>query len=415
MTRGRLEIGVVALAVAIRAAAMVASPGAFSSDPDSYAQFAKTVREYRVFGPDAHSPSAFRPPLYPLLLVPLVGVKGTLFAGVACLHLAAAAMTTALAMSLAQKAGASRTTRHLAGLLVALDPLLVGQSTLIMTETVFTALLTALLCVWGGVTTPANESMAPPRGEGNGRSRVFLAGLLLAAAAMTRPIAWAIWFSILPLAIFERRTKKWGVALAVALLACFPWVARNWRLFGRPILTTTHGGYTLWLGQNPTYFADVVAAGGRVWPEESFQAWTKENGDRLQEFNSLASADRELRRDAYFRDSAAAWIGANPASFARTCLAHVRFFWAIAPARGPTPLRGAMGLFFLGLFGAALVGAARTIRTSPVTRLLVATSLTMTLTHAVYWSDMRMRTPLEPALAVLASLAIPARHAKRTE
>lgn len=60
-----------------------------------------------------------------------------------------------------------------------------------------------------------------------------------------------------------------GTALVVA-----PWLIRNWFVFGVPILTTTHGGYTLLLANNPVFNREVVQQPwGTVWEEASLLAW----------------------------------------------------------------------------------------------------------------------------------------------
>ena len=42
--------------------------------------------------------------------------------------------------------------------------------------------------------------------------------------------------------------------VGVAAIVVSPWVIRNQRVFGKPIVTTTHGGYTLLLGNNPSFY-----------------------------------------------------------------------------------------------------------------------------------------------------------------
>ncbi|MFX9077435.1 hypothetical protein ABTN32_20465, partial [Acinetobacter baumannii] len=64
--------------------------------------------------------------------------------------------------------------------------------------------------------------------------------------------------------------KGWiGVGAGSAIgtiLTVSPWLVRNWLVFGVPILTTTHGGYTLLLGNNSVFTQDVVQQPwGTVW------------------------------------------------------------------------------------------------------------------------------------------------------
>ena len=58
-----------------------------------------------------------------------------------------------------------------------------------------------------------------------------------------------------------RGAAQAGLVLGLLMLTLAPWAVRNAHVFGRPIVTTTHGGYTLLLGNNPQYY-DFLRAGG---------------------------------------------------------------------------------------------------------------------------------------------------------
>jgi predicted MFS family arabinose efflux permease len=84
--------------------------------------------------------------------------------------------------------------------------------------------------------------------------------------------------------------------------------------------------------------------------------------------------------------------------------------WNVAPLatdRAPrsTAVRLAIGTFYSGLYLAVLIGAARKKCAAdwtawrPVFILIVG----FTAVHALYWADMRMRSPLVPAIALLAA------------
>ncbi len=59
------------------------------------------------------------------------------------------------------------------------------------------------------------------------------------------------------LAVERFRQLPWLTLLALGLTIA-PWPIRNQVRFGRPIVTTTHGGYTLLLSNNPVYYSEVV-------------------------------------------------------------------------------------------------------------------------------------------------------------
>jgi hypothetical protein len=79
-------------------------------------------------------------------------------------------------------------------------------------------------------------------------------------------------------------------------------------------------------------------------------------------------------------------------------------------------VRLAIGTFYSALFLAVLIGIARHRRSDwyawrPVLVLIVS----FTAVHALYWADMRMRTPLVPALALLAGSCFSSRSDRKTE
>ena len=48
--------------------------------------------------------------------------------------------------------------------------------------------------------------------------------------------------------------------MAVSMFAVLlPWAVRNALVLAEPIITTTHGGYTLALANNEVYYRDILA------------------------------------------------------------------------------------------------------------------------------------------------------------
>ena len=120
-----------------------------------------------------------------------------------------------------------------------------------MTEVPRAALLTLACAVAAGVC----QYTARPR-------TVFLCGLLLAFAALIRPTvllaAAAIWVQFVIITLragkpsVTKQTLKSPLLLALGIaLGLAPWLARNAIQFRAFIPATTHGGYTLALGNNP--------------------------------------------------------------------------------------------------------------------------------------------------------------------
>jgi hypothetical protein len=191
-----------------------------------------------------------------------------------------------------------------------------------------------------------------------------------------------------------------------------PWVVRNVVVLGSPIVTTTHGGYTLLLGNNDVaYEEEVSRPWGTVWDGESLRTWQRELEAELA--RAEPPVRDEVARDAWQRRRALDWIAAHPGRFAQAAWLRVRRFWNPVPlgpagaSVGPV-VRGAVGVFeslflLLGLAGVLRSLSDRRTRGAWLAPALCAAALT--LVHAVYWSNARMRAPLVPLVAVAAVAA----------
>jgi hypothetical protein len=218
------------------------------------------------------------------------------------------------------------------------------------------------------------------------------------------------------------------------LLVLVPWAVRNRVVLGSTIWTTTHGGYTLLLANNPVLYEHFEVNGGtRTWDEERFhQRWSERNsGDPRQwqywdavnlDAKSTSPIDElkvdEVTDDRLANQSAWATIGRSPIRFAKASAIRIGWFWAFWPAseQASLPLRIAIGgwyalifiLFAYGCICGVLSWWFRRFDGSTAYRWLPAISLVIGLTsvHAVYWSNMRMRAPLIPIVAIVAAWAI---------
>ncbi len=106
-----------------------------------------------------------------------------------------------------------------------------------------------------------------------------------------------------------------------ALLVLSPWAIRNQLRFGRPIVTTTHGGYTLLLANNPDFYQWLRSGRwGSVWQADQFNAaW-----NRRKPADELA-ADRLAYAEAWQT------ILAEPGTFVDACLVRLGRFWSPLP------------------------------------------------------------------------------------
>jgi hypothetical protein len=404
----------VGLALALRLLVICAAPEQLTQDRDLYLGIASELRTghgYCTPGSDPPRPTAFRPPLYPLLLWLTGG--GPL--GGATLHLALAslmAVTTGLA---ARRMSGNHPLWVLAPAIVAVDPLLLLYSRQPMTETLC-ACLSAVLIWRVACRDQTASTWKVACGEG------VLWGLCLLARP-TYGAALAIWLLISAFAFSPLHTGEGpGVrvcdrgkspraylllVITITLLTISPWAIRNWQVFGRPIVTTTHGGYTLWLANNPVYYREVVEGGAPAWDGDSLARWQAETDQNLDQREILG----EVNRNRALSQQAQAFILENPVRFVRACLFRARTFWAITPSRTAgegqnQPMLWAVGGFYLALWVGGIASLVRFIRTrslplSPGISMALSLILGFFLVHLIYWTDVRMRAPIMPTIAVL--------------
>jgi 4-amino-4-deoxy-L-arabinose transferase-like glycosyltransferase len=387
---------VILLAVVLRGAVMAWKPGAFD-DPDNYLPLAQSLASGDGFVLKGRA-TAYRPPLYPLMLAPMVASTGEAsFIGIALLHLALGAGTVWLTATAARGSGLSRNRALFAAVIVACDPLLVWQSRSVMTETP-TAFLLALgfagLCrpgTWGPALGGAGLGLAALC-----RPSVLPGTLLtIAAAAIARPGS------------STARLVRAGLMGSAVLIVLSPWMIRNFVQFGEPIWTTTHGGYTLALANNPVYYREVLdGPPGRVWTGHDQWIW-------WDSVNRTTTGMSEPQADRYLRDEALKLARAEPASFGRASLARLAHFWAVAPAAAvyPAPARWATLIWTIPLFLALAIGLFQPRAWAWPQVCAPLAILGLTMVHAFFWTDLRMRAPIVPAIALVAAAAR-TRHSK---
>ena len=104
-------------------------------DPDNYLPLAHSLIQGQGFAINGR-PTAYRPPLYPIVLTPVVAVSGGRVAwGVGALHLTLGVATVLMTAVAARRLGLTPNRVLFAAAAVALDPVLVSQSKSVMTET----------------------------------------------------------------------------------------------------------------------------------------------------------------------------------------------------------------------------------------------------------------------------------------
>ena len=297
--------------------------------------------------------------------------------------------STVLAAYLLARRWLGRVSSAVAATLVALNPFLVYFSGLILTETLFTAML-----AWGMVMLVPPPHVPPRRGH----PLVWLAGVcLLGLSVLVRPGAVGIPVVLAILSAFVNRRDsepyhRWrlpvgATSLLLTVLILLPWAYRNHRVVGRWVWTTTNGGITAYDGFNPD--ADGSS-------DQSF----------VKSMPQLASMG-EVGRSDYLAAKARQYARENPARVVELVARKVARTWSPVPLSaefGSRPIYVVAALLFAGPFYVLVIlGVLRSTLPRSAKVFLLAPAIYLTVAHAVSVGSLRYRIPAEVPMAVVAA------------
>jgi 4-amino-4-deoxy-L-arabinose transferase-like glycosyltransferase len=400
--KSNLAIWVFLFAFAIRLGIALANVGSLDADTDAYRRLSQTIHKSGTFGliDSQNNPvaSAYRPPLYPWLLSWFGGLESDSIP-ISLLHAFLGGVSVAMTFDIAKRLGMAQGPSLAAAALVLIDPILIRQSTLVMTET--TATFLAIAIWW---LTVVLGWFGP---QALGRSLILgtFIGLTLGIACLCRPtaVAWCVlWGAVEGF----RSPLRASCLLLGCLLVLVPWWKRNESQLGHGVWTTTHGGYTLLLANNPILYEHWKTSLSREWDEDRFHAWWR--SEQSNRFNQDSSDEIALDRFA----NQLAWesIRESPAMFVKASLIREGWLWAWWPSKRQADWKVALvlGIYYAGVSIAAWIGLFKWLRRRSSQRVLWVPALTLALSlccvHAVYWSNMRMRAPAIPVVCLLAAM-----------
>jgi 4-amino-4-deoxy-L-arabinose transferase-like glycosyltransferase len=243
--------------------------------------------------------TTFRAPLYPAFLAVVYffsGLEQRLLAA----RLAQAALTATLApltALLARKLDLSIKAAMIAGLILALYPLLTLYPIALATENLFFPLtLVGMVLLL--------------RAAENGRWQDYLwAGLAFGLAALTRSIVVAF-LPVAGLWLWKRGVNGLrGATIICATVAALtlPWAVRNSQLAGKPTFVETSLGYQLFIGYYPGHEGDFKASAAII---------------PLRIIN-------DVERDRWAMEQALGFIRADPGQIPILILNKWRYFWGL--------------------------------------------------------------------------------------
>lgn len=450
---------VLAAVFVVRTAVLAVGWSSLSEDPDAYVRLAETLASTGTYGFEGDfgtgetvRATAFRPPLYPALLSLFVFDRTVSKLAIAVFHILLGTASCWLVLSI----GHCLRIRFasVAALAFAVDPLLLRASQLPMTETLVTFLALACWRLWLALPLWRNfdSSLATREAvQGNtayygfrgwrGVAIALSLGLAFGVAVLCRPASgpWAFLCACSIWVVCQSPTTRlWrsrivtsGLISLGVVCVMVPWISRNWILLGKPIWATTHGGYTLLLANNSSIYQHFSQNGpSRNWDATPFHsAWSQRStvapNFLLTEkywlddhsFDATASMP-ELAENQLAYQAARATIARDPGMFMLSSIYRVGWFWAWWPNTGGRLSRVFIGTWYAVWTIAAVLGLLRRIsgKRSPPFRIsnwlpFVLLAFSLTGIHAVYWSNMRMRSPLVAGVYLLAVAGFSRNHA----
>ncbi len=227
-------------------------------------------------------------------------------------------------------------------------------------------------------------------------SPAFAAGGLLGLACLCRPVVlylpllYAAW---LVKAGSSRRILKLAAFLAAFFLCLAPWAIRNQRVFHKPILTTTLGGYNL-LRHNA------------VIRDNEFKILTSEQFDPIAR-QAVAKAGYDFNRlneaqlDAIFKREALEIIRTYPWRYLKLCFKRAGWLWYKINVEGP-PYRNQNLMIYFFMFPGIILAL---IRREFLLSMLAFHFFYFILFHAAMNAQFRFICPMMPCGILMAVYA----------
>ncbi len=395
-TRAPLGEGLILLDAAGNIAAgkgLVLSDSLLRIPPDAPPLLRRTLEHWRQVGGiwgvvPAGRPTAFLPPLYPLLLSAFVRLPSGLllarFAGIAI-----GSLGVSMTYAIARRWCPSRA--WLVALLAVTDPLASFQAAEISTHCL--AATTALLPVW--ILSRSTTNLAS-----------LVAGLGCGLAFLARPTAWLLVPFLAP-PLWRRGRLHVLLMTGAAALTVIPWVVRNWHDLGTPLLFTTNGGRNLWEFNNqklgPEYaWSEPAVSRGLYDPIRRRHGPTLRRVDLLP-FPVFAH-ETEIERDKILTRRFLGFARANPSVY--LALVGVRTGQILSPwpLHGPPWVRGAFASYYVPFLVLAFTGAWAAVRTGGLVRAVALFVVSFVALHALTAAGFVYRGMIAPFLALLAGV-----------
>jgi len=366
-------------------------------DEQVYVSLTHSLAHGHGFSLDGVQPTAYRPPGYIFLLLPVYLVTGGSVLAIRMVGVVALAGSVWFTYLLGRRAH-SPATGAIAAVVVACYPLLIYTATTLYPQVPALFLLLAMVEV---------GLRALPADGVTGRHRLLMAvvaGLLGGLLTLTVPtfgvtvvglvlwLAWRQWRT-------NRRVAWRSVAVLIVAVAVLPvgWSARNLAQLHTFVPVSTNNGVNLLLGNSP----HATPGAGRNADISSYEAVAKQ-----RQFG-------EVTLDRFYTQQALIWIHDNPGRaatlYAEKVANNFSYHDELATSGQHSTAQDLVSaLSYYPILALALLRIAlfRRFPLHPTEKLLIGTIGVNVLLLAVYFTRLRLRVPLDALTIVLAASVV---------
>jgi hypothetical protein len=264
-----------------------------------------------------------------------------------------------------------------------------------MGDDFYAALGFGALCLWVGALAETRRRQR--------LGRTLVAGLLLALQILSRATGLLTLVAALSCAMLARRSRA-GFAsslllAAVALSLPLAWSIRSSRLEGRAVFVHSLGAYNFWIGEGFDRFGPGDGPSGNYPRIVEYALSQAGSGFETERFTYASLTPREAAAlDTALAHAARERIERDPAGYAARVLRGVRAYWFQAQTSRRT---AQYALVVAPVLLLAAIGARTALRSPLGLQLFVALAL-HNLAYAAVLPAARMSVQVYPALAYLA-------------
>lgn len=331
--------------------------------------------------------TAFRAPGYPFFLAAIYSVLGHQFLAVRIIQCLLDAISIVVIFFIARLIF-NRRVATISAVIFAVYPLFVYTASTFFPTTVFIFLVSVAMFLILNVE------------EKQTIFKAVLLGVVLGLAALTVPTVLAFVPFALVWILFRHRRLSFEYFLTSSLvflclvLTLSPWLLRNYKIYHKPFVIATNGGYNFWMGNNQW----ATASSGNMIQKPAY----------LRE--KLENAQSDTEKEAIYYQDAFEFIRSHPGRFVSLTFKKALNLWRLFPAPGTgyktkallSKIVGAMSYGpVLVLVVLGLIFSWREKKKYCLLFILLFFSFTMI--YAFFIAKVRFRLPLDVYLIVLAS------------